>query len=171
MNMKEHILSALREQIEAWEDLVNGMSMEQITMPLSPSYLSVKDTLAHLHAWQQRSVARMEGVLQGHEPDYPEWVPGLVPDTEDVNDKINAWLYDMYHDFPWEEVHQIWRDGYLHLLELAQSIPEPNLLNSGMLPWMGPYSLADTLIATYDHHQEHYDKLLAWLADHSGTAS
>jgi hypothetical protein len=163
MNMKEHILNALREQVQAWEALTGSLTPEQITASLEPSYLSIKDTLAHLHAWQQRSIARLEAGLQGSEPQYPIWLPGIVPDTEGVNDKINAWLYDTYHDFPWEEVHQIWLDGYLHLLELALSFAERDLLDSDRYPWAAGYSLADTLLATYDHHQEHYEKLLEWL--------
>ena len=37
MNMKEHVLTALREQFEAWEELLASMSEEQITTPLLPS--------------------------------------------------------------------------------------------------------------------------------------
>jgi len=28
------------------------------------------------------------------------------------------------------------------------------------------YSLAFILVASYDHHQEHLEKLLAWLTEH-----
>ena len=33
MNMKEHILTALREQFNSWEQLLARMSEEQITAP------------------------------------------------------------------------------------------------------------------------------------------
>lgn len=57
MNMKMHILKALGEQLERWEELLASMSDEQITDPQLPSGWSIKDVIAHLMAWQQRSIA------------------------------------------------------------------------------------------------------------------
>jgi hypothetical protein len=31
---------------------------------------------------------------------------------------------------------------------------------------MHGYSLADTLLGTYDHHREHYDVVDGWLREH-----
>ena len=56
MNMKDHILTALREQFNRWEKLLASMSDEQITAPHLPSNWSIKDVIAHLRAWQQRSI-------------------------------------------------------------------------------------------------------------------
>ncbi len=36
----------------------------------------------------------------------------------------------------------------------------------GRYPWLRGYSLAFILVASYDHHQEHIEKLLAWLGEH-----
>jgi hypothetical protein len=36
MNMKEHILAALREQFQSWEQLLATMNDEQINRPLLP---------------------------------------------------------------------------------------------------------------------------------------
>ena len=57
MNMKEHILAALREQFDRWEALLGGMAEERITAPQTTSEWSVKDVIAHLWAWQQRSLS------------------------------------------------------------------------------------------------------------------
>lgn len=168
MNMKEHILSALREQLERWEVLLAGMTgplgtaEAQVTAPLRQWEWSTKDVVAHVYAWQQRSIARMEAALAGREPEYPQWLPGVVPDSgEDSNAQINAWIYAMHRDLPWSEVHQMWREGYLRFIDLGQALSERDLLDASRYPWMGSYTLADSLIASYDHHQEHYEKLLA----------
>lgn len=157
MSMKEHILDALREQIEAWEALIASLEQDQLSQPLGESDLSVKDTLAHLHAWQERSVARLEAGLQDRPPEYPAWVPDIEPDDVEVTDKINAWLYDTYHDFPWEDVYRHWLEGYLRVVELGEDLSERDLLDGSRYPWLSGFNLADTLLATYDHHQEHYD--------------
>ena len=60
MNMKDHILAALREQFERWEELLASLSEEQITTPNFDLDWSIKDVIAHLLAWQQISIARME---------------------------------------------------------------------------------------------------------------
>jgi hypothetical protein len=54
------------------------------------------------------------------------------------------------------------------LLELGSQVSQPELLASGRYPWLGGYSLADILIASYDHHQEHFEKLRAWLREDGG---
>jgi hypothetical protein len=166
MNMKEHILIALREQFNRWEELLASMGNEQITTPNLHANWSVKDVIAHLWAWQQRSVARMEAALFNREPEFPQWLPGLDPDSEGNTDQTNAWIYETYRDQLWSKVHQNWREGFLRLLKLGAEIPEKDLLDAGRYPWLAGHPLAFILLASYDHHQEHLDKLLAWLQKH-----
>ena len=160
MNMQDHILAALREQFNRWEELLAAMSEEQITTPLPPSTWSVKDVIAHLRTWQQRSIARLEAALLDREPEFPTWLPDLDPDSEGSTDQTNAWIYETYRELPWSMVHQNWREGFLRFLELGEGISEKDLLDAGRYPWLEGYPLAFILVASYDHHQEHLDKLL-----------
>ncbi len=166
MNMKEHILSALREQIERWEVQLASMNESQIGAPLLPSNWSTKDVIAHVHTWQLRTIARMEAGLQDRPPVFSQWLPGVDIDDVGVTDPVNDWIYRSNRDRPWPELHQAWRSGYLRLLELAQQLDERDLMDESRYPWMGGLRLAETLLGTYDHHQEHLDKLRAWLQDH-----
>lgn len=166
MNMKEHVLTALREEFNRWEALLASLREEQITAPHLPSNLSIKDVIAHLRAWQQRSIARLEAAVLNREPEFPKWLPGLDPDAEDTTDQINAWIYETYREQPRSEVHQNWREGFLRFLELGAAIPEKDLLDAGRYPWLKGYPLAFILLASYDHHQEHLEALLAWLREH-----
>ena len=68
MNMKDHILSAMREQFERWEELLTSLSEELITTPHFDLDWSIKDVMAHLWGWQQISIARMEAGVHNHEP-------------------------------------------------------------------------------------------------------
>ncbi len=165
MNMKQHILAALREIFEQWENLLDSLSEEQITMTLTPSDWSIKDNLVHLWAWQQRSLARSEAARLNREPVYPEWAEGSDPDGEDV-DSLNAWIFARYHDMPWTRVRQDWRAGFLRLLTSAREIRERDLLDGGRYAWLDGYSLADVLIGSYNHHEEHLDQLREWLREH-----
>jgi hypothetical protein len=157
MIMKRHILAALREELDLWEELLADMSAAQITTPLVPSNWSIKDEIAHLWAWQQRTIARVEAALLDRQPEFPRWPAGLDPDGNP--DQINAWIYETYRELPWSQVHQNWSEGFRHLLELAQKISEQDLLAGERYAWLNGYSLALFLLATYDHHQEHLEKL------------
>jgi hypothetical protein len=165
MNMKEHILTALREQFDRWEELLVSLDEEQITTPLMPSDWSTKDVIAHLRAWQQRSIARLEAALFNREPEFPRWLPGLDPDSEGNTDSMNAWIYTTYRELPWLRVYQNWSEGFLRFLELGEGISEKDLLDAGRYSWLKGYPLAYILLASYNHHQEHYEKLLAWLQE------
>ena len=165
MNMQEHILAALSEQFSRWEELLTTMSEGQITTPLLPSHWTLKDEIAHLRAWQQRSIARLEAALLDREPEFPRWLPDLDPDSEDTTDQVNAWIYETYRELPWSTVYRNWREGFLRFLELGQGISEKDLLDGGRYPWLAGYPLALILLGSYDHHQEHLEKLLAWLRD------
>ena len=79
MYMKNHILAALRQEFEAWEKVLISLNETEITSAPQPGEFSVKDEIAHLRAWQQRSIARMEAALQDREPQMPQWQPGIDP--------------------------------------------------------------------------------------------
>jgi len=90
---------------------------------------------------------------------------GANPNGEGSPDEINAWIYETYRGLPWDQVYTKWRNGYQRFLELGGGISERDLLDYGIYPWMESYPLANVLLASYDHHQEHLEKLQAWLQE------
>jgi hypothetical protein len=163
MNMKDHILAALKEQFERWDEFLESMDSNQLTLPHLPSKWSLKDEIIHLRTWQVRSIERLNAALSDREPDFPKWLPGVEPDTDANTDLINDWIYQTNHDLPWQVVHQNWREGFLQFLEQGGKIPERDLMDESRYPWMKGRPLALVLISSYDHHQEHYEKMLSWL--------
>lgn len=165
MNMKEHILDALREQLERWQELLANLPEEQITVPNFDLSWSIKDVMAHLWAWQQISIARMKAGILDREPEYPHWIVSTGENWEDNADQVNALTFETNHERPWSEVYQNWRSGFLQLLELGKRVSERELLNGDRYPWLNGHSLASILVASYDHHQEHLEKLTEWLQE------
>jgi hypothetical protein len=165
MDMKGHILAALREQFTRWEELLASLSVEQITTPHFGNNWSIKDVLTHLWAWQQISIARMEAAGLDQEPDFPKWLTPMQDDWEDNANRTNALIYETFHEQPWSQVYRDWRDGFQRFLESGEPISEKDLLDGGKYPWLKGYSLALILLASYDHHQEHYEKLVACLGE------
>jgi len=163
VNLQEHLLAARREEYDRWEKLLIRLSDEQITSPLLPSNWSVKDVIAHLWAWQQRSIARLEAARFNREPEFPNWLEELDPDSDGGTDRINAGIYATYRDKPWSTVHQDWREGFLRFLELGSALSEKDLLEKEYT-WFKGYPLYVILASSYAHHQiEHLEPLLARL--------
>jgi len=124
MNMKDHILAALREQFDRWEELLASLSVEQITTPRFDQGWSIKDVVAHLWGWQQTSIARLEAAGDDREPEFPQWLAESREDWGEDADRTNARIYAICHTQSWSEMHQKWREGFRRLLELGGSIAE-----------------------------------------------
>jgi hypothetical protein len=139
--------------------MLAGVSAEQATARNQPEAWSLSDEVLHLWAWQQRSIARLEAAQADREPVFPEWVPGIDPDAEGQADAVNAWVITYYRDRPWSAVYQQWRAGYLRFLEVGAKIAEADLLDSSRYPWLQGYPAIWILLASYAHHQEHWDAL------------
>lgn len=159
MSDKQSTLTALRQEFNRWEALLASLSEEQITAPQLPENWAIKDVVAHLRAWQQRSIARLDAALQGRPPEYPAWPAQFDPEAEGQPHDLNAWLYATYRDQPWPSVHRDWREGFRRFLELAETIPEKDLLDPGKYNWLEGYPLLAVLQGSYEHHREHAEYL------------
>ncbi len=161
MSEKATALADLRTVFNQWKDLVSRMREPELTAALDGG-LSIKDVLAHLHAWQGLSIARLEAARAGGEPVLPVWVAGGDPENEDDDETnaLNARIDDLYRRRSWTEVHRAWRDGFLRLLALAEAIPDDILTERGRYPWLGDHALLDVLRGTWGHHREHLEGLM-----------
>jgi hypothetical protein len=169
MDMKHHLLSALRAEFERCEKLLASLGEEEITSPLAPSTWTIKDVIAHLWAWQHRSIARVQPAQIDREPEFPNWPTEFDPDGGDGPDQVNAWIYESHRYEPWSSVHCKWHEGFQQFLEAANAISEEDLLETSY-PWMQGYPLYTVLVSSCAHHHvEHFEPLRAWLREHGYT--
>jgi len=164
MTTKPEILAMLRSEFDQWEEVLNSLSEEQITAPKFISEWSIQDTVAHLMAWQTRSIAQLEAARLDKEPEFPRWPVLPVPDPGDNSDEINAWIYQTYRDQPWSGIHTAWKSGFQRFMELGQAIPEKDLLDPQRFAWTEGQPLAVILQSSYEHHHvDHLEPLLVLL--------
>jgi hypothetical protein len=164
MNEKQQALATLRDEYNRWETLLSGLSEAQITAPQLPENWSIKDVIAHLWSWQQRSIARLEAAQLDRAPEYPAWPAQFDPEAEGQPHDLNAWLYQQHRDQPWSSVHQDWSAGFRRFLELGAAIPESDLLDTAKYAWMEGQPLISSLQASGEHHSEHAEYLEPLLA-------
>jgi hypothetical protein len=163
MDDKAQIIAKLRQEFNRWEELLNRIDEGQITSAHLAADLSIKDIIAHLTAWQQISVARMEAARQHIQPEYPEWHSELDPEPGDELDQTNAWIFERYQDQTWGEIHREWAERFRFFLEISEAFPEDNLFEPGRYPWIKDYPLSAVLQGTLAHHEEHRESLIALL--------
>jgi hypothetical protein len=164
MQAKPELLVSLRDEFTRWEKLLSRLSQGQITARELPGGLSVKDVVAHLWAWQQLSIARLEAARQGRVPDFRLDPANLDPDVEENLDHINAWIHASNLDRPWADVYRDWHAGFTRFLDLAEVIPEPDMMQPGKYAWLSDGLLASVLQGSLDHHHaEHYVPLRKWM--------
>lgn len=164
MTMQTNILAAMEEQLNDWQKLLDPISSRRVELPLTPSLWSIKDTLAHLWAWQQRSLIRIQAANQGKEPIFQEW--GHGSDAEEDLQANNDWIYQNYHGLSFNEVQLGWRKNYEQFIALGSGFDEMSFLDGDTYPWLGGFSLADVYLGSYGHHLEHYKSITNWLASH-----
>jgi len=163
MKDKPQLIEELKNEFNRWEELLTSLDEEQILTILLPSRLSIKDLIAHLYAWQQVSIAQLEAALQNIEPGQPKWLAGRGPESDTDREFYNERIYLSFRDQPWALVHETWKTGFLHFLELAEAIPETELLETGKFRWLRETALSDVLLSSSDHHHEHLELVLGWL--------
>lgn len=148
------LLPALRAEYARWEKLLGALTAEQVTAVTSPGR-TLKDDVAHLAAWQERSIARFEAAAAGGAPDFSGWPQDLDP----AEDEINEWVYARNRDTPWAEVLAGWRADSARLLRLATAVPAETLWDTERYAWLNGYALADVLLGALEHHAEHYEEV------------
>ena len=163
MDNKTELIAALMKEFNRWEEFLTGLTEDQITAPNRVGSMSIKDIVSHLTTWQQINVARLEAAQQNREPEYPKWHPEFDPETDEELAKINALIHEALHEQRWADVHREWKERFLHFLELADSIPETDLMGTGKYPWLPEYPLSAVLLGSYEHHEEHLEPLLTLL--------
>ncbi len=159
MNNKAGLITQLKDIFRRWEEQLLTMNEEEIiTRQLSPDR-SVKDDVAHLQAWLQVSIARLEAALSGNAPAYPDWVKGLDPDSDSEEDTqaFNERIYQAHREESWSGIYQNWHKGYSHYLYLAEKIPEDVLSDKTRFPWLHGYPLMAVLQGSLEHHEEHME--------------
>ena len=154
---KAQLLDDLRDEQARWEALLQDIGEEHMTQPGVAADWSIKDIVAHLTGWRQRTVGRLRAALR-HEPaPPPPWPPHLQTD-----DEINAWIYAASRDRPLADVLRESRNVFQQLVETLDAFPEAELLDPTRFPWWE--GEPPTGAAFFAHfHEEHEPDMRAWL--------
>lgn len=158
---KAELLDAIRCQREALEDVVAGLSREQMAAAGVINGWTVKDLLAHIVAWEQRMVHWVGQYLAGGVPDLPG-------DWDDIN-RLNAISYKENKDRSLDDVLEGFGKSYPLALQTAEATSEADLLDPERFPARGGRPLWIMVAAnTFWHYQEHREQITGWVEETYG---
>ena len=154
------------------EEMSNGYTtLENILAPLDEAQMiipgvngdwSIKDILAHLAAWQNYLLIRLQAAARNEVPA----VQGILSDEDegDAVDKINAGFYEENKSRPLEEVVSDFRTTFRQIVEVVQALSDEDLFEPMRFAWMKGNALWELVPGnTYGHYQEHTGSIQEWL--------
>lgn len=166
MSEKAKVIDKLKAEFKQWENDLAKIPEAKIIAPKAVEHLSIKDVIAHLWGWLQLSIARMEAAVQNKDLEFTLWEKPYDPENVDT---INAKIYENNRDRSWSSVYQNWQDDGQRLLDLAEALPEADMLDKQKYEWLEGYAPIDVLIGAYEHHHtDHYPDLETWLNQQAG---
>ncbi|HUS16885.1 MAG TPA: ClbS/DfsB family four-helix bundle protein [Chloroflexia bacterium] len=160
---KRALVELIQQEHAAWSALIAEVDHERMIASDVANGWTFKDIAAHLVAWRQRAVVRLQAAARGEEPPPAPWahVPGAADDFEPVN----QWILQTNRDRPLSEVLRECDESLNDLETAVSALSELDLLDGQRFPWMQGTSLAETVMGNSCEHyfEEHEPTVRAWL--------
>ena len=155
---KAQLIEQVRQARAQWVGLLGEVGVDHMEQPGAMGDWTFRDLLAHLNAWWQREVARLEAAQRGSAP---EKEPGF--DVEDFNLKV----YKENMDRPVVELLDESRAVWDRLEHSLQALSEQDLTEPGRFAWMGGQALGPAVVRDFLAHlqEEHMPSLRHWLGN------
>ncbi len=161
--MTEHLsktilLNDMQKGYTDFEALLSSLSEQQMTTAGVNGKWSVKDNLAHLIAWQGRTLNLLQAIRQGVE--LPDPTPSMT--EEQINEKF----YQENKFLPLDKVLTDFRSTYSQMVNAVQMTSEEDL--NKPISWLDDRPVVVYIVGnTYEHYQEHGQIIQDWLANSS----
>lgn len=163
---KQELLKRVRERHADMEGLLASLSVEQMTAPVLDDGWSVKDSLAHLVAWEGLLLDWTASCRRGE--DIVRWGPGFEIDgdnSQEQMNRLNTHLYEKNKARKVGEVLDDFRATYLRVVELLEGLSEDEIFDPDHFPVRRGRPLITLLVGdTYEHYDEHAGWIRAWLS-------
>jgi hypothetical protein len=157
---RQQLLDQLRKERADWEALLADIGEARMTEPGPMGQWTFKDLIAHVVAWGERDLARLDAAMNGQPVAPAPWPAGL-----DTDATINAWIYERNKDRPLPDILQDSNKTWQRFEDAVQKLPERSLVEPGYFEWMDGNALSVVVHSFFEHiHEEHEPSIRSWLA-------
>ena len=158
---KKQLLAELQSEQAAWLALLDEIGEENMTQPEVAGGWSIKDIVAHITGWRQRTVNRFRAALDPSTDMIALWPAEWHEDAE--VDEINAWIYKVNRDRPLADVLNDSHEVFQQLVAEVSALSDEQFNDPQRLPWFEGERLTGAFL--FGHfHEEHEPDMRAWLA-------
>ena len=156
---RDKLLEEMRTKYAELEGMLEPLDETQMTTPGVYGEWSIKDVLAHLVSWQQRTLDRLYAAARNEEPTIPP-----ISTDEEMN-RLNEHFYQENKSRPLAEVLANFRSSHLQMLEAVQALSDESLADPQRFAWLKGDALWQLVAGnTYDHISEHIEPIRVWLS-------
>jgi|GraSoiStandDraft_54_1057290.scaffolds.fasta_scaffold130811_3 hypothetical protein len=158
---KSSLLHEMSNGYTALENILAPLNQAQMTTPGVNGDWSIKDILAHLNAWQDYLVIRLQAATRNEVP-----AVGVLSDEDEGNtvDRLNADFYEENKARPLDEVLAEFHTTYRQIVEAVQALSDEDLFEPKRFAWMKGNALWELIPGnTYGHYLEHIESIQEWL--------
>ena len=148
--LKMSVLELLRRTHEEEQALTEGLSEAERAESGTPERWSAKDLIAHITAWKDRQVRRMEAAASGE-----------TPPSFDDTDHENAHIFEQYRHLSLSEVEEEADFVSADLVAFVERFPEEQLIDPQRYSWTNGRPLVASVLGNgvwhpYIHLTEFY---------------
>ena len=155
---KIELLDIIRVERARLEASLGQLDEAYMSRPGVEGEWSIKDSLAHITAWEQRLVSWLRAASSGEIPAVP------VPGDLDYVHRLNWQIFVENQHRPLHEVLADSHRSFQQVLTEVEAISEADLTTPLQAGWArGETRLALIAANTYEHYQEHLEPIRAWL--------
>lgn len=161
---KTELLDEVSDGYTVFETFLSELSPRHMLVSNVNGAWSIKDTIAHLTAWQERLLEWLQAASQNR---LPANGPHVLDDA--TLDQINEQFYQEGKALPLDVVLQRFRTSSIQIIAAVERLSDEELTNPQRFAWLEGRPLWEVVENnTYGHYQEHMPPLRAWLEKVSG---
>jgi len=157
----------MKSQQELLEDLkagrvellaaIEGLSEPEMICPGVVGEWSVKDTLAHIAAWDKETRAVIHAFATQEDPVFDYKISGKRGFA-----RWNAREVEKRRDLSVAQILAELEEARQELVELVQGLTEEQLSRRAVPPWRHPTTARRNLEVQAKHDREHAEQIIAW---------
>jgi len=161
---KQELLHRIRARHADMEELLSSLEPAQMRAPELDGGWSVKDSLAHIAAWEKVLLDIVGKYRRGET--VVLWAPGFEIDGtngEEQMNRYNAYLFEQHRERDLADVLDDFRETFMQVVALIESLSDAEIFDANHFPARNGRALITFIVGdTYEHYDEHIGWIRAW---------
>jgi tetratricopeptide (TPR) repeat protein len=125
MGLKTQLIDLLDKAYDMERDFLGTLSDAERSAPGTVEHWGVKDTIAHLAAWDEHLAKTLA-----------EAAKGITPTFSNDIDQVNAEIWQRNCQRSWDEIWEYAETSYRRMVTLLEQYDDEALRNPALYPWL-----------------------------------